>query len=404
MKNNKTVIAGGDSKPLFSLEELAETPFDIKRVLKQNASQNKPLCFNDAYALGVYSLYPYNNQLNDIFAQDKRLAEVQSIVTLSSLHNKATYAQEGAAEQIAGVCAAVFDYDIAPSHFGFVRPNVEYIIDNCGMGGDLLRTPNISTIAAIIAAREGINILKHGSPGNTDSTGSSDFLEYLGVDLFAGKEKVERGVEKANFGYTDAVDTRFKTIHVQTHKTAMLPHMNDIIGPITNPADPQLMKYRIAGINHLIVPGIVAETYKILNKKGVTNVQKGLFARGFADSERYRGMDEISTLVGGTTIAELRQNGEIECYDVYAEDFGLPTAQYSQIEPGKSKAEFGRRILLNKSNEAAKGIVLANTAAIFNVVRGTGFEEGVEIARNCLENKNSINVIEAYKSICRGVK
>ncbi len=389
---------------LFSLAEIVELAkeFDVKQVLKQKAYQNRPLDFTEAYMLGIYSLYFYNKSLSSVFSQDRKIAEIQSIATLSALHNKATYSKEGSEEQIAGICAAIFDYDIGPSQFGFVHPNVEYVIDNCGMGGDLLRTPNISTIASIIAASNGVNVLKHGSPGNTDSTGSSDFLHYLGANLFADKERVEEGVEKSKFGYTDAVDTRYKTIHVQTHKTAMLPHMNDIIGPITNPADPKLMKYRIVGVNHLIEPLVVAEAYNILNDKGITNVKRALFVRGFADNERCKGIDEISTLAGGTKISELKPNGAIENYDMFADDFGLPTAQYSQIEPTGFKAEFSKNILLNKSNEGAKNIILANASALFYITEQISLLEGVEIARNCLEDKYPIKVIEKYNTICSG--
>jgi len=393
-----------NKKPLFSLEELAESKFDIKNILKQNAYQNKPLRFKDAYLLGTYSLYPYTESLDAVFEQDKRLAEIQSITALSALHNQATYAHERAPEQIAGICAAVFDYDIASTQLGFIHPDVDYIIDNCGMGGDLLKTPNLSTIAAIIAAAGGITTLKHGSPGNTDSTGSSDFLEYLGVDLFADKVNVERGVEETNFGYTDAVDTRYKTIHVQTHKTAMLPHMNDIIGPITNPGDPVLMKYRSIGVNHLMHPRVVAKSYNILNHKGLTAVRRGLFVRGFADKKQHKGMDEVSTLAGGTKVAELTSSGAIETYDLCAKDFGLPVARYSEIKPRGKKAEFSKQILMNNTTEDAKNIALANAAVIFNVVNETPFAECTEIARNCLEERNPMCVIDNYNMICRGEK
>ncbi len=121
---------------------------------------------------------------------------------------------------------------------------------------------------------------KHGSPANADQGkyGSSDFISLIcGIDNFADKKMIESCVKELGFGYTEACDTRYKGIHMQTHEVAQLPHMNDIIGPITNPLNPQKLTKRVLGVNHLILPGVVAEAYQILNHEGVTNLQHGFF-------------------------------------------------------------------------------------------------------------------------------
>ncbi|MBU0666902.1 MAG: hypothetical protein KKC26_06060 [Nanoarchaeota archaeon] len=268
-------------------------------------------------------------------------------------------------------------------------------MDNCGMGGDLFKTPNVSSIAAIIASADGITFCKHGSPGNTDSVGSSDFLEYLGVNLFANKEIVEQGVEKYNFGYTDALDTKYKLIHVQSHLSAHLAHMNDIIGPITNPVNPDLVKKRIIGVNHLIEPKTVAEAYNILNAKGLTNVEHGLFVRGFADKNRNGGMDEISLLPGGTIVAELNK-GEICSYELFADDFRLPEASYEDIKPRGDKKEFSKQILYGKIKGHPKNLILANTAIIEYLAHGLTLKQGVERANEVLESGKAVQNIEQY--------
>jgi anthranilate phosphoribosyltransferase len=296
-------LKGGDKKmdhkrkPLYSLEELKELGrrFKANEVLKRNAYQNIPLAFETAYLVGVFALSPYRRELREVFSEvDKSLVEKQAIALLCSLHNKATYERVGASEQIAGIVAAVFDWDIGLSENGYLLPNLNLVMDNCGMGGDLFRTPNVSTIAAIIASADEIAIAKHGSPGNTDAIGSSDFLEYLGVNLYPEKRKVEEALERFFFGYTDALDTRYKMIHIQTHRSARLAHMNDIIGPITNPVHPKLLKKRVLGVNHLIKPETVAKAYLILNRLGVTNLEHGLFVRGFISKDKSGGIDEIS--------------------------------------------------------------------------------------------------------------
>jgi len=345
---------------------------NIKHFMKDHASQNIPLSFEEAYSLGLYALEGCNGNL---------LAQIQSVALLSALHNRATYLWEwseeterrhghhlprNAAEHIAGVCAAVFQHDIATSEFGFLNPNVPYAMDNCGMGGDLVLTANVSTIAALIASCAGIPMCKHGSPGNATSCGSSDFVSSLGINTYADKKDVEICVETKGFGYTEACDVRYKRIHQQTHEFAKIPHMNDIIGPITNPLSPHLMTRRVLGINHVVSPRVVAEAYTILNERGVTNLQHGLFIRGFADSSRYEGMDEVSICEGGTQVAELR-DGRIQEFYLNASDFGLETVPVETISPpsGMSKGDFSLGILRGEIGGFPLDMVLANSALLF---------------------------------------
>jgi anthranilate phosphoribosyltransferase len=390
-------------KRQYSLDELKEMAkeFSVNQILKHHAYQNKPLDFETAYLLGIYTIFPYRPELNGIFNQEKNIAEKQSIAALCALHNKETYRKLEASEQIAGIVAAVFDYDIGLSEYGFLRPNLESVMDNCGMGGDLYRTANVSTISALIASADGIPMAKHGSPGNTDSTGSSDFLECMRVNLFADKRKVEEALEKFHFGYTDALDTRYKVIHTQTHKSAHLAHMNDIIGPITNPLHPKLMKKRVLGVNHLIKPETVADAYLILNRREITSLKHGLFVRGFVTKERDGGIDEVSIFQGGTIVAELK-GSKIETYELHADDFGLKTGIYYEPPRGKKeKAEFGKMILQGKVTDSARDLILANTAILEYLAHGITLKDGVEKARNVLESQKPLKNLREY---CEFVK
>ncbi len=347
---------------------------ETKHLLKDHAYQNIPLTFDEAYSLGLYTLEG---------CAGNQLAQIQSIAVLSALHTRATYMwqwsqiverqhghrlPENAAEQIAGVCAAVFQKDIAVSQFGFLKPNVPYAMDNCGMGGDLIVTANVSTISALIASASGIPMCKHGSPANADNGrhGSSDFISLLGINTYATRGDVEKCVETEGFGYTEALDVRYKRIHLQTHKVAMLPHMNDIIGPITNPLSVQLMTRRVLGVNHLVSPRVIAETYRILNERGIVNLKHGIFVRGFADNRRYEGMDEVSICEGGTQVAEL-QKSVIREYNLHASDFGLKPASPASISPPHkmSKGDFSLGILRGEISGAPLEMILANAALLF---------------------------------------
>lgn len=370
---------------------------DVKHLLKDHAYQNIPLAYDEAYELGMYALKGCHGD---------PLAQIQSITVLSALHTEATYAwrwsqrsqnahchklPEDAAEQIAGVCAAIFDHDIATSAFGFLNPNVPYAMDNCGMGGDLIVTANVSTLAAFIAAAAGIPMCKHGSPANADSGrhGSSDFIAMLGIDTYADRNTVEACVEEENFGYTEALDVRYKCIHMQTHKVAMLPHMNDIIGPITNPLQQQRMTRRVLGVNHLVSPVVVARAYMILNDRGVTHLEHAIIVRGFADLERHAGMDECSIAPGGTQVAILR-DGEVSEHNWDAQHFGVQTVDALELSPpcGMSKGEFSLRILKGEVVGPPLAMVLVNAALLFYLAeRSDNMKQCYKMALEVHESK-----------------
>lgn len=347
---------------------------DIKHILKDHAYQNIPLTFEEGYELGIYTLAG---------CRGNALAQIQSMAVLCALHTKATYdwqwtrkkevfhghsLPQNAAEQIAGICAAVFEHDIAKSNYGFLEPEVPYAMDNCGMGGDLVVTANVSTIAAFIAAAFGIAMCKHGSPANADQGrhGSSDFISLLDIDTSPAKEAVEECVEQLGFGYTDALDVRYKRIHLQTHKFAKLPHMNDIIGPITNPLNPNLLTHRVLGVNHLLHPRLVAQAYCLLNERGTTHIKHALIVRGFVNRVEKMGVDELSICPAGSLLVELRDGEMLERW-LYAKDFGLKPVRPDKISPpkGMSKGDFSLKILKKEISGAPVEMILANAALLF---------------------------------------
>lgn len=382
---------------------------DIKHILKSHAYLNIPLSYREAYDLGAFALKGCESDEKGPLAlqghAENIRALVQSVSAMCALHPMATYAWEGnataaeehghefprnAAEQIAGICAAIFELDLAKSQFGFLRPyGVKYVLDSCGMGGDLVRTANVSTLSCFIAAAGGIPICKHGSPGNADRHGSSDFVAMCGINTKPGtKESLEACIAETNFGYAEAVDARFKLIHTQTHELAELPHMNDIIGPITHPADPRLMTRKIVGVNHLISPRLVLEAYQLLNERGITFVEHVLAVRGFVLPDRVAGVDELSICPGGSLVAEFK-DGKISEYWLHAEDFGLKPVDVSLISPpqGMSKGDFSIAILKGEISGPPLDMVLANAALLFYLDgRSQDLKECIEMAREIHAN------------------
>lgn len=373
--------------------------FNPNEVLKQFAYRDQPLDFETGYLTGLFALAPYDETIRERFGEDRDLIERQSIALLCSLHNQSTYRQENSGEQIAGIVAAVLDHDIGRRTV--FRPGIA-AMDNCGMGGDLYRTPNVSTLAALIAAADGVAMAKHGSPGNTDAAGSSDFLAASGADLFCSPELAANALRETNFTYTEALDKQYKSIHLQSHHAARLAHMNDIIGPMTNPLAPELHTKKIVGINHLIEPKRVAEAYQVLNARGITNVEHGVFVRGFIDEAKNGGIDEVSVYAGGTSVAEL-EGGHVRTYHLQARDFGIPVQSYEEPPTGREgKVGYSNLILDDNVQGSNRNLVLANAAMAFYTAQGTPLEEGFKRAEQVLRSGGPREVLKTYARITRG--
>lgn len=345
---------------------------EIKKLLKEKAYLNIPLSFEEAYDLAAYTIEG---------CKGNELAQIQSVSVLCALHNKATYSHKNAYLQIAGIAAGIIDHDIKKSVSGFVKPKVPYVFDNCGMGGDHFVTANVSTLSAFTASSLGVYMCKHGSPANAGRAGSSDFIKICGIPNIMPKEDIETMIETQKFGYIEALDTNFKIVHHQTHSFAHLPHMNDLIGPLTNPIDPILMKYKIIGINHLIPLNTITKALQFLNERGFTYFKNVMAVRGKVGTTVKDGIDELSITKWGTSVSELSEDG-IKTYIIKPADFGISPVDKSFLTPnGMSKEDFSLSILGNKAPIESIYVIAANSALILRMIgKAKTLKEGFQMS------------------------
>ncbi len=121
-------------------------------------------------------------------------------------------------------------------HATRITPAVDGLIDTCGTGGDSLRTFNVSTASAIVAASAGAKVAKHGNRSVSGVCGSADFLEYVGFDLAASPDKVQRCIEQTGIGFLFApvFHPAMKNV-ASARKTIGIRTVFNIAGPLSNP-------------------------------------------------------------------------------------------------------------------------------------------------------------------------
>jgi anthranilate phosphoribosyltransferase len=356
--------------------------------------QGKPLSYDLAYELGQASV-------EAVVGQNMK-AIIDTTAMLTGLYHRATLAHPDTPEMIAGLCAAVFEHDIGKSQHGFLEvPGVQLAMENCGMGGDTIVTPNVSCLSALCAASAGITMIKHGSRSHSDAgqNGSTDFLERCGIPMNLEPKQMCALIKTHKIGYIDAVDTRYKRIHQATMELSDICHLNHLLGPITSPVHPTILRRRVIGINQMIDPLTVAKAYRILNEKGITHMERIFLVRGRGETDA-DSMDEVSIASKGTMCVEL-DTGDISPRNLIAADFGVPEASFHDLAIPKhmSKGNFSMAILQGEIKTGpAVDLVCANAALLFYLAgSATNLRDCASLAREQLTKGKAFELVQSIR-------
>ncbi len=266
-----------------------------------------------------------------------QVSEVQIAAFLTAMRIKGATAAE-----LAGLAKSLREHAVA------VKVDVNNLVDTCGTGGAKIKTFNISTASALVAAGAGVYVAKHGNRGITSGCGSADVLEELGVKIDAGAETVAECIKQAHIGFMFAPMFHPAMKYVQPiRKNLGFRTVFNILGPLANPANAQGQVMGVADEN--LMERIV-EALKLLGIR-------------YAMVVHSEGLDEIGT-AGITKIAELK-NGQITRKELNPKDFGITLAGIEELKAtdAKTSAKVLRDILSAKETGPRKDIVILNAAA-----------------------------------------
>jgi anthranilate phosphoribosyltransferase len=220
-------------------------------------------------------------------------------------------------------------------------------LDIVGTGGDRFGTVNVSTTAAIVAAAAGVPVIKHGNRAASSSSGSSDVLAALGIDLTMSAERVAEVFERAGitFAFASAFHPGFQNAGAVRSQLA-IPTVFNFLGPLCNPARPEASAVGVAQLDR--VPLIVG----VFQTRGAT----ALVFRG--DD----GLDELST-TGHSHIWEVSR-GLVTEHDIDPRELGLRRASIDELLGGDAQHNAGVvHSVLDGEAGAVRDIVLLNAAA-----------------------------------------
>jgi anthranilate phosphoribosyltransferase len=229
-----------------------------------------------------------------------------------------------------------------------VTPSARPLVDTCGTGGDAIKTFNVSTCAALVAAGAGVAIAKHGNRSVTSKCGSADVLEALGIRFDLSPEEAAQCIDSIGLGFMFAPSYHPAMKYAAPVRRELgLRTMFNMLGPLTNPAGAD------AQVLGVYSPELTELHASVLRNLGS---QRAYVVHGVG------GLDELSTF-GETRVTELK-DGEMRTYNVTPEDFGLERVAPEDIQ-GRTPEENAQLLvdILDGKEGPARDIVLLNAAA-----------------------------------------
>ncbi len=246
------------------------------------------------------------------------------------------------------------------------------LVDTCGTGGGGVRTFNVSTAAALVAAAAGVRIAKHGNRSFTSRSGSADVLEALGVRIDLTPDEMGRVLAETGIVFMFAPLLHPAMRHVGPVRAELaMPTIMNLLGPLANPAG---VRRQLVGVADPSWLELIASALRELGHR------RALVVHGEP------GMDEFSP-AGTTTVSELRR-GEIARYAVTPAELGLERGSLDPIAGGtpEENAAVIVEVLRGRRRDAARSFVLANAgAAIYVAALADSLREGVAMAARAVD-------------------
>ncbi len=254
-------------------------------------------------------------------------------------------------------------------------------LDNCGTGGDGLKSFNISTTSAFVLAASNVSVAKHGNRKISSASGSTDVLQALGIHTdFTIDDSVDLlKQEGITFFYAPNVHPKLKRLG-EVRRAIGKPTIFNMVGPLTNPVN---LTTQLVGINRPEFVSQYAEVLRILGR------ERAVVVSGT------QGMDEAS--LDGENKVALLENGEVKSFTLKAEDYGLSPVSVSALIGGtpEENAIILRDLLKGKQSAYFDAVLLNAAIGFFAYGVAVSINEGIDMARDSILSGRALSKLDA---------
>ena len=300
----------------------------------------------------------------------------QTAAFLAALSTKSTRAET--IDEIAGCASAMRKLAIPVS---YSEPLTEIV----GTGGDKAGTFNISTTAAFIAAAGGVKVAKHGNRAASSKSGTADVQEALGANISQSPELCVELLDRVGMCFFFAQDYHSAMKYVgPIRKELGIRTVFNILGPLTNPANPAFM---LLGVYD---GSLVEPLARVLVSLGV---KRGMVVYG-QDK-----LDEIS-LSAPTSVCEIR-DGWYKSYVITPEDFGFDRCTKDDLKGGapEENAAITRAILSGEKGHKRNAVLMNAGAALYIGGKAESMKDGIALAAELIDSGKALETFERFIAV-----
>ena len=245
---------------------------------------------------------------------------------------------------------------------------------------------NVSTAATFVVAAAGGRIAKHGNRSVSSSSGSSDVLSELGVNLAVSPEVIADCIDTLGVGFM------FAPMHHSAMKYAVGPRQQlamrtifNVLGPLTNPAG---ARRQVLGVFNADLCNVMAAALKGLGSEHVMVVHGT------------DGLDEIS-ICEPTEVCELKE-GVLRSYQIDPKEFGHHHVSLDglSVSTASESAALIKSALGGDQSEPAtkaRSIIALNAGAgLYVGGQASSLSAGVMLAEDTIASGAALDVMQAF--------
>jgi anthranilate phosphoribosyltransferase len=291
-------------------------------------------------------------------------------------------------DEIVGAWRAIYEFDTIRAVSDLPGP----LFENSGTGMDGLKTFNVSSAAAIVAAACGVTMARHGARAITSVCGTVDILEAVGIDVECDISTVEKSIRETGIGLFNGTSPKVHPgglgrILSQIRFGSTL----NIAASLAHPAKPSLA-----------LRGVYAESVmeKVARVMQLIGYERAMVVHG-KNGKPGTGMDEISP-AGETLIIEF-SGGKMERRSIQPEDAGIKRCALEDIlSTGSIRTEAHRfvEVLSGSSHKACIDFTCLNAGAILYVAgKSPDLKIGVEMSRETIMTGGAIDKLKEWLAV-----
>ena len=262
------------------------------------------------------------------------------------------------------------------------------IIDNCGTGGDMINTFNISTASAIVTASAECSVAKHGNRSASGLCGSADFFERIGFNLDSSVDDVVNCLRKTGLSFFYAPKFHPALGRVSSIRKQMgFKTVLNFVGPLCNPCTD--ITGQVIGVSDI---GLLGPLSAVMFDSEVDHII-------LVHSDD--GLDELSN-TSESTIIDVKKSGCREYrFSPKSVNIQLATPRDIQATSMDDSVKYTMQVINGVAGSAKEDIVILNSSLALMVGdKVDTIKEGIEMARSAVRSGAAKAKIRELIDLC----